>query len=139
MRFITTWLFVLLFVSCVQAETGFLDRSVKLKGKEYRYQVYVPLEFTKAKKWPVILSLHGNGRQGNDGIQGTGNEMGNAIRANRPAYPAIVVFPQAQTGTRWFDAEMEDLVMAELDRTVDEFSGDPARLYLTGFSMGAIG
>jgi predicted peptidase len=34
---------------------------------------------------------------------------------------------------------MEDLVMTELDRTMKEFSGDPARIYLAGFSMGATG
>ena len=34
---------------------------------------------------------------------------------------------------------MEELVIAELERTMSEFNGDPARLYLTGFSMGATG
>lgn len=34
---------------------------------------------------------------------------------------------------------MQELVIAELDRTMAEFSGDPARVYLTGFSMGATG
>jgi poly(3-hydroxybutyrate) depolymerase len=41
-----------------RAETGFLDRSVTIKGETFRYQVYVPLEFTKSKKWPVIVALH---------------------------------------------------------------------------------
>jgi predicted peptidase len=34
---------------------------------------------------------------------------------------------------------MEELVIAELDRTMAEFNGDPSRVYLTGFSMGATG
>jgi predicted peptidase len=68
-----------------RAETGFLDRTVTVKGREYRYQVYVPLEHTKSKKWPVIVSLHGNGSQGNDGLQQTASSMPTAIRANRSA------------------------------------------------------
>ena len=31
---------------------------------------------------------------------------------------------------------MQDLVIAQLDRTIAEFKGDPARVYLMGYSMG---
>ena len=34
---------------------------------------------------------------------------------------------------------MEELFIAELDQTMTEFGGDPRRVYLTGFSMGATG
>ena len=30
-------------------ETGFLDRSVTMRGVEYRYQVYVPREFDPSR------------------------------------------------------------------------------------------
>ena len=69
----------------------------------------------------------------------TGTDFAIRIRENRAPFPAIVVFPQAQTGMRWFYPQMEQLVMAELDRTIAEFRVDPERVYLHGFSMGAAG
>ena len=121
------------------AETGFLDRTVTLGNVSHRYQVYVPADHSRATSWPVIVDLHGNGAQGTDALLPTARGLADQIRQNRARFPAVVVFPQAAVGKRWFDAEMEDLVIAELDRTMSEFGGDPARVYLTGFSMGGTG
>jgi predicted peptidase len=121
------------------AETGFLDRTITIGAELYRYQVYVPADYTPTKTWPVIVSLHGNGRQGSDGILQTGTDFAIRIRENRAPFPAIVVFPQAKVGTRWFYPQMQQLVMTELDRTIAEFRVDTTRLYLHGYSMGATG
>jgi predicted peptidase len=123
----------------VVADTGFLDRSVTVGNKTYLYQVYVPADHSPRKTWPVVVSLHGNGAQGTDGLLPTARGMADYIRFNRSRFPALAVFPQAETGKRWFDGDMEELVIAELDRTIAEFKGDPSRLYLTGFSMGGTG
>jgi predicted peptidase len=123
----------------VVADTGFLDRTITVGGVTYRYQVYVPAEHTRATSWPVIVNLHGNGGQGTDALLPTRQGLADRIRANRSQVPAIVLFPQAAVGKRWLDGDMQELVMAELERTVSEFGGDPARIYLTGFSMGATG
>ncbi|MGH9766458.1 MAG: hypothetical protein ACREAB_03410, partial [Blastocatellia bacterium] len=40
------------------AETGFLNRAVKIGAETYRYQVYAPRDWDKKRKWPVILFLH---------------------------------------------------------------------------------
>lgn len=121
------------------ADTGFLDRSVTIGKMTYRYQVYVPADHSRTKAWPVVVDLHGNGAQGPDGLLQTVRGMAESIRRFRSRFPAIVVFPQAEAGKRWLDEDMEELVIAELDRTMTEFAGDPARVYLTGFSMGATG
>ena len=123
----------------VGADTGFLDRTITIGTVTYRYQVYVPAEHTRAKLWPVIVDLHGNGSQGADALLPTRRGLADQIRANRSHFPAVVVFPQAAVGKRWLDGDMEELVIAQLERTVSEFGADPARLYLTGFSMGATG
>ena len=128
-----------LITTPVGAQTGFLDRTITTDGESFRYQVYVPSDYTPGKTWPVIVSLHGNGRQGKDGMLQTGTDFAIHIRENRAPFPAIVVFPQAQPGTRWFYPQMQKLVMAELDHTVAEFSVDKTRLYLHGYSMGATG
>lgn len=128
-----------LFATPVDAQTGFLDRTITTDGESFRYQVYVPSDYTPSQTWPVIVSLHGNGRQGTDGILQTGTDFAIRIRENRAPFPAIVVFPQAKRGTRWFYPQMQQLVMAELSRTIAEFRVDTTRLYLHGYSMGATG
>jgi predicted peptidase len=119
----------------VDADTGFLDRTVTIGTATHRYHVYVPAEHTNAKLWPVIVDLHGGGSQGPDGLRQTAQGLAQQIRLNRSRFPVVVVFPQAEVGKR----SLSGVVIAELDRTVSEFGGDPARLYLTGFSMGATG
>src|SRR4249920_1496277 len=47
--------------------TGFLLRTFKDETGEHKYTVFVPRSCTPAKKWPVILFLHGAGERGNDG------------------------------------------------------------------------
>lgn len=121
------------------AETGFLDRSVTVGNKTYHYQVYVPADHASKKTWPVVVQLHGNGAQGPDGLLPTARGMADYIRLNRSRFPAVAVFPQAESGKRWLDGDMEELVIAELDRTMAEFNGDPSHVYLAGFSMGATG
>ena len=54
-------------------------------------------------------------------------------------FPTLVVFPQAQVGTRWADAEMEEMVIAALDQTMARFRVDAAQVYLHGYSMGGSG
>jgi predicted peptidase len=110
--------------------TGFVDRD--------GYVVYVPRDFDAARSWPVILFLHGAGERGTDGLRATQIGVGAAIRADRDRVPAIVVFPQAPPGTCWL-GEPADAAMAALHAAIDEFSGDRARLYLTGLSMGGYG
>lgn len=135
---------VLLVVSAlistpVKAQTGFLDRTITIGGDSHPYQVYVPANYASRTAWPVIVSLHGNGRQGVDGMRQTGTDFAIRIRENGAPFPAIVVFPQAKPGTRWFYPAMEELVMAQLRRTIDEFHVDTNRLYLHGYSMGGSG
>lgn len=52
-------------------------------GVEYRYVVDVPREFERARKWPVVLALHGGGEYGSDGIRQTAGAIANVIRRNR--------------------------------------------------------
>jgi predicted peptidase len=90
------------------ADAGFLDRSVTVQGESYSYRVYVPANYTPELTWPVITDLHGNGRQGSDGIQSTRGGLADLIRQNRSLVAAIVVFPQAKAGTRWEFPALEE-------------------------------
>ncbi len=140
-------LFTLLVVvtgskSTIQAgslETGFLNRTVIVNQVTYRYQVYVPSEWSKSSKWPVVLFLHGAGERGDDGLVQTEVGIGTAVRRYSARFPAIVVFPQCRKTRWWTEAEMQAQAMAALDRSIVEFNGDRDRVYLTGISMGGYG
>jgi len=120
-------------------ETGFLDRTVALNGVTYRYQVFVPGNWDKHRKWPVILFLHGAGERGYDGLLQTDVGIGHAIRQRPSRWPFIVVMPQCRVGSLWTDDDMQAQAMAALQRSIEEFHGDSNRVYLTGISMGGYG
>ena len=126
------------FPLAAQQETGFLNRTVNIGGKPVRYQVYVPLDYTPAKNWPVILFLHGAGERGTDGLRQTQVGLGTAIRENARWFPAIVVLPQAPPGKIW-GGDVGEWALAALEQSIGEFHGDRTRLYLTGISMGGYG
>lgn len=119
-------------------ETGFLDRSVYLSGQAYKYQIYVPGAYTSSQRWPVILFLHGAGERGRDGYLQTQVGLGAAIRQNAALIPAIVVFPQSTPESTW-TGTLANVALAALDQTTREYQTDPARVYLTGMSMGGHG
>ena len=122
-----------------KTETGFLDRKVSVAGTEYKYQVFVPEDWTKNKKWPVILFLHGAGERSDDGLIQTEVGIGTAIRRYRSRFPAVVVMPQCRKDIWWTDPAMGDVAMAALEQARKEFHGDSTRIYLTGLSMGGYG
>ena len=93
----TFWFLCLLFPSSAYArkyETGFIDRTITIQTVNFKYQVFVPEDWTPHQKWPVILALHGAGERGDDGLLETDIGIATAIRSNRSAIEAIVVMPQ---------------------------------------------
>ncbi len=120
-------------------ETGFLDRTITLQGVTYKYQVFVPDNWSPKQKWPVILFLHGSGERADDGLQQTDSGIGTAIRMDRSQVPAIVVMPQCRRNLWWVEPPMSELAIATLEAATKEFHGDIARTYLTGLSMGGYG
>ena len=120
-------------------ETGFLNRVVAVDGVNYDYQVFVPRNWSKNTKWPVILFLHGYGEEGDDGLVQTEEGLGMAIRNHVDRFPFVVVFPQCRKKDWWTNASMEAQALKALDQTMKEFKGDPQRVYLTGLSMGGYG
>jgi predicted peptidase len=121
------------------AETGFLDRTVNIGAETYRYQVYAPRDWSKERKWPVILFLHGAGERGDDGLVQTEVGVGRAIRRYVDQFPAIVVMPQCRKDQWWTQDAMLELALKAFEQSVKEFNGDPERFYLTGISMGGYG
>jgi acetyl esterase/lipase len=122
-------------------ETGFLNRSIQVRGGTYRYQVYVPEEWRRDdhKLWPIILFLHGRGERGNEGMWQTQIGLPQDVRDHPDRWPFIIVMPQCPQDVYWTDPTGMDLALATLNRETSEFNGDPDRTYLTGLSMGGYG
>jgi len=132
-------LLVALPAAARKQDTGFLDRTVTVAGTSYRYQVFVPNNWTKKQKWPVILFLHGSGERGNTGLLQTDVGLPHAIRTSQKPVPFVVVIPQCLSEQVWTDDAMEAQALAALDQSIKEFNGDRDRVYLTGLSMGGYG
>jgi predicted peptidase len=119
--------------------SGFLNRTLKSGGAQFRYQVYIPAGWNRKSKWPVVLFLHGAGERGDDGLLQTEVGIGTAIRKNVDRFRCIVVFPQCRKDTWWSTVEMADQALKALDLTIKDFNCDTSRVYLTGISMGGYG
>ena len=70
-------------------ETGFLDRTLTLNNRTYKYQVFVPDNWSPNQKWPIILFLHGAVERGSDGLLQTHVGIAPAIREGRSRFPAL--------------------------------------------------
>jgi predicted esterase len=122
-------------------ETGFLNRTVEVKGVTYRFQIYLPEEFRRddRKPWPILLFLHGRGERGAEGMFQTQIGLPLEIRDHPERWPFVIVMPQCLFTNFWTDPDMLTMAMAALDQEIAEFHTDPARTYLTGISMGGYG
>lgn len=118
-------------------ETGFLNRMVTVGAETRRYVVSVPEDYTADKPWPMILFLHGAGERGADGLKQLAVGLGTAVMVNRAAWPFVILFPQCPIGEHWI--AQEETLLAMMRQTADEYAIDPARVYLTGLSMGGFG
>jgi predicted peptidase len=119
-------------------KVAFIQKSVRLSdGKDHGYMVWIPLDYDAAKKWPIILFLHGAGESGTDPqkvlVQGVPKE----IKRRQGKFEFIVVMPQS-AGGGWGGVSEEGAIKA-MTATGQEYSVDPTRVYLTGLSMGGFG
>lgn len=141
--FLMAILITTLLLSCParvrQDDEPFQSRSIKIGSTEYRYRVFVPRGWSKKKKWPVVLFLHGAGERGDDNTAQTRVGIGPAILRQQDSFSSIVILPQCPRNRWWTDPEMQTLALKALEQAATEFHGDNKRTYLTGLSMGGYG
>lgn len=157
LRHLSTW--ALAFVVCLgaaqakaqqpaaaaQARAGFQTRIFKDDAGDHKYTVFVPAGYTPARKWPVILFLHGAGERGKDGLAPTSIGLGPLVKAREANFPFIVVFPQNEDVhgrilTAWSpESPAGKRALAILGQVEKDFSVDTKREVLSGWSMGGFG
>ena len=104
------------------------------------YLLHLPDDYGKdpAKKHPVMLFLHGAGERGTDvtRVQIHGPPKLLAAGTDLPVKQFIVISPQCPPEQWWQPHEL----IALLDDVLEKHPNhDPARVYLTGLSMGGYG
>jgi predicted peptidase len=123
-----------------EAGHGFLDRVYKdADGNETKYALFVPHDYEGDEPYPLILFLHGSGERGADGKKPTEVGLGPAVRKREKTFPAFVLFPQYRQFTWSPDSDDARRALGMLARVQKEYKIDPARVYLTGVSMGGFG
>lgn len=101
------------------------------------YLLYAPDSATDTKV-PLILFLHGAGERGADLEKVKAHGLPNVLETRGPLpEPAFVVAPQCSAKS-WWTLELEALETL-LDDVCTQHAIDPARIYLTGLSMGGYG
>src|SRR5579872_6730072 len=129
--------------------TGPMRRAYRspLDGKMSELALYVPDDFDPAKKYPLVVALHGmNGHPmqmlmwlfGHDDPTHGGGWEDRHPRRDLERLGAIVVAPDGHFNAMYRDLGEED-VMHALDWAMARYPVDPARVTITGPSMGGIG
>jgi len=159
-----SFVFTSLFLCAAVARAGEPDPRKRLEKRVFRnaqgesipYRLFVPKGYDAAKKYPLILFLHGAGERGTDNeAQLVHAEVLDLVSDKVAAkHPCFLVAPQCPAGAKWVEVPWNlkkphhtpaepsapmRLVLELLDALAKEFSIDPARRYVTGLSMGGFG
>lgn len=108
-----------------------LDTQIKLK---MGYLLYLPKDYEKQEKWPLVLFLHGGGERGDD-IELVKKHGPPKLAAAGKDFPFIIVSPQCAKDMWWEPIEL----IALLDEVGRKYKVDEDRVYATGLSMGGFG
>jgi predicted esterase len=105
-------------------------------GKPYARLVQLPKDYEAdpAKKWPLLLFLHGSGERGSD-LERVKVHGPLKLAAQGRDFPFVVVAPQCPEKVWWSPVLLDDLV----EQICADYRIDRSRLYVTGLSMGGYG
>ena len=124
-------------------------------GTVVRYSIYIPSNYDKSKKYPLVTFLHGAGERGYDNKKQLNNMVWELFDYSiEEMSNAIVIAPQCLEGEQWVDtpwangnyspaavAESDELGgVVELIKWINSnYSTNTKRQYAIGLSMGGFG
>src|ERR1700749_2853002 len=107
-------IFFLLILASIHAvaqtnDLSFYQKEIYIHGKDtLPYRILLPFNYDPAKKYPLIIFLHGSGERGNNNEAQLGHGgslfIADSVRMN---YPAIVVFPQCPSNSFWSNVKID--------------------------------
>lgn len=155
---------LLLFSACISlvafSQDVYEKKLLIEDGDTLPYRILLPKNYDAAKKYPLILFLHGAGERGNDNetqlVHGSKLFLRDSIRDQ---YPAIVVFPQCPANSYWSNVDIKvengkrkfnfnlgseptkamELLIELLDELDDDYKINSKQRYIGGLSMGGMG
>jgi predicted peptidase len=103
---------------------------------QYDYLLFLPKDYDAdpAKKWPLMMFLHGAGERGTNLWLVAVHGPPKLVRS-QPDFPFILVSPQCPPEQHWNPEALAKL----LDQLETTHRVDKSRVYLTGLSMGGFG
>lgn len=103
---------------------------------EVKYLEFLPKGYAAdtAKKWPLMIFLHGAGERGANLPLVTVHGPPKVVKTNAD-FPFVLLSPQCPSGQVWRDQD----ILALLDHALATLRVDADRVYLTGLSMGGFG
>jgi predicted esterase len=133
----------------------FLDGSLKtgpyadkMKGEWVKlvsnqglnYQLWGNPKWDNAKRYPLVIWLHGSGSSGDDNQAQMGGATGIFTNSEHQSKnPCFMIAPQCPSADIGWNKEVADHLMALIADLCDKLPVDMNRLYLTGSSMGGFG
>lgn len=112
---------------------GSAGRQTAHESAGLRYLLHLPASYESRADWPLILFLHGGGERGRD-LDLVKREGLPRMLETLPDFPFVVVSPQEEKRNTWRPEQLAAL----LDEVLRTARVDPARVYLTGLSSGAV-
>ncbi len=110
-------------------------RHVATSAGRLPYLVHEPPGFAHEPR-PGLLYLHGSRERGSDPRKLTYTGIPELIERGRNL-PFVTIAPQCPENLMW--GALTDALLDLLDEVVPQYGIDPARLYITGISMGGFG
>jgi len=150
-------LFSLLFVSQTIILSQEFSKELFVSDKDsLPYRLLLPKNFDYAKKYPLIIFLHGAGERGNDNELQLVHGKDLFINMNKNNnFPSIVVFPQCSKNSYWANVSRINNSFSFLDDPTENtslklvegmiyelqrnFKINSNQIYVGGLSMGGMG
>lgn len=115
-------------------QTAHMFEGTFSKPVRYRYLLHLPKATPDSTKPPMLLFLHGAGERGDDLELVKRHGVPKEIEEGREL-PFVIVSPQCEESAMWDPDALAELV----DDVASAEDVDPARIYVTGLSMGGRG
>jgi predicted esterase len=134
---------------------SFRASEVQVDGHSYPYRLLEPLPLQRSQQRPLLVFLHGAGERGDDNVSQLKWLPELMVREQRRTqFPCFLLALQCPRGEQWVDVPWGEpdarktpkiasramrAVQQALAKVMRNEGVDPARIYVTGLSMGGYG